>query len=275
MLRYLFAALLVVAIAVGAYVGCGPRMAVAGKKVLAEIDKVLGKLNVQLEKVEQAHAELTKETETMREKQIEAKYKLDKLTAEKKELEGKVASYKKDLRRLKEYMNQASESGKVTTEAGKEVSLEKLQTLAQATIKQLKSTQTVLDTRVKTLTDAYSKSLAVLKNNVDVSKKQLKKLDDQIEEIKAKKSALDAMKEASTIAGSEESISDKFNDLTKDVDDLLTEVDVKIAVETEKVDERMATEAADVTLDEILGSAESTTDELNSEIDALLGGGDK
>ena len=111
-----------------------------------------------------------------------------------------------------------------------------------------------------------------MKSNVDVSEKQLKKLDDQIEEIKAKKSALDAMKEASTIAGSEASISDKFDDLTKDVDNLLTEVDVKIAVETEKVDDRMATEGSDVTLDEILGSPESTTDDLTAEIDAILGG---
>ena len=47
---------------------------------------------------------------------------------------------------------------------------------------------------------------------------------------------------------------------------------MKIAVETEKVDDRMATEGSDVTLDEILGSPESTTDDLTAEIDAILGG---
>ncbi|QEG22764.1 coiled-coil domain-containing protein [Mariniblastus fucicola] len=270
MLRYLFAGLLLVAIVVGAYVGCGPRMAVAGKKMLDQIDGVLGKLNVQLEKVEQAHAKLTKETEAMREKRIGAQYKLERLQEQKKDLEENIASYKKDLGRLRDYMKEASESGTVTIN-DKEHSVETLEALAQSTLKKLKSAQTTLDTRIKTLTDAYSKSLAVLKSNVDVSKQQLKKLDDQIEEIKAKKSALDAMKEASTIAGTEASISDKFNDLTKDVDDLLTEVDVKIAVESEKVDERLAQSDSDVTLDEILGD-DSSADDTISEIDAILGG---
>ncbi len=270
MLRYLFAGLLIVAIVVGAYVGCGPRMAVAGKKMLDQIDGVLGKLNVQLEKVEQAHAKLSTETEAMHEKRITAQYKLEKLQAEGANLESKVASYKKDLGRLGDLIREGATDGKVTTN-GKEVSVETLKALAQSTLKKLKATQTKLDTRIKTLTDAYTKSLVVLKNNEEVSKTQLKKLDDQIEEIKAKKSALDAMKEASTIAGSEASISDKFNDLTKDVDNLLTEVDVKIAVETEKVDERMANADSDVSLDEILGS-DSSTDDTLSEIDAILGG---
>ncbi len=271
MLRYLFAGLLIVAIVVGAYVGCGPRMAVAGKKILGQIDDVLGKLNVQLEKVEQTHAKLSQETESMHEKRITAQYKLEKLKAERVELDNKVATCKTDLGRLKGLLTEASESGTVTTN-GKEVSVDRLKSLAQLTLKRLKAAQTEIDTRNKTLTDAYSKSLAVLKNNEEVSKQQLKKLDDQIEEIKAKKSALDAMKEASTIVGSEASISDKFNDLTKDVDDLLTEVDVKIAVETDKVDERMANAESDITLDEILGGSDSSADDTISEIDAVLGG---
>lgn len=274
MLRYLFAGLLIVAIVVGAYVGCGPRAAVAGKKVLDQIDGVLGKLNVKLEQVEQAHAKLTSDTEGMRERLIRTKYQVEKLQAEQGMLEGKVASYKKDLGRLRDFMKtaSASESGKVTTDAGKEVSVDTLEAVAQSTMKRLKAAQTTLDTRVKTLSDAYAKSLAVLQNNVDVSQTQLKKLDNQIDEIKAKKSALDAMKEASTIVGTEASISDKFDDLTKNVDELLMEVDVKMAVETEKVDERMASSESDVSLDDVLGASSSSTDETLSEIDAILGG---
>ena len=268
MLRYLFVVLLLVTVAGAAYVGCGPRAAVAGKKVLAEIDKVLGKLNVQLEKVEQAHSQLSKDTENMRKEQIRAQVNLDRFTESKTGLEAKVASYKKDLGRLNDFMNDAKSTGTVEIN-GNQVSADKLEILAQSTIKKLKATQRELD-RNNTLSDAWSKSLVVLKNNFKTSESQLTKLDDQIEEIKAKKSALDTMKEASTIAGNEASISDKFSDLTADVDDLLTEVNIEMLVETEKVEERMASQEADVSLDEILGS-DSTTDATQAEIDAILG----
>ena len=270
MSRFLFAALLVVAIAVGSYVGCGPRMAVAGKKVLDQIDSVLGKLNVQLEKVEQAHAELAEKTASMRKERIKAQVNVDKFANEKTELDAKISSYKGDLGRLRDLMKEASASGSVMVK-DKEITVGKLEILAQSTIKKMKAAERAL-VRNKTLSDAWSKSLAVLVNNADISQKQLKKLDDQIDEIKAKKSALDAMKEASAITGSEASISDKFNDLTKDVDNLLTEVDIEMLTEAEKVEERMLTQESDVSLDDIIG-ADSSTDDTLSEIDAILGGG--
>lgn len=270
MFRYLFVGLLLVAVVVGAYVGCGPRAAVAGKKVLDQIDAVLGKLNVQLEKVEQAHASLTTETENMREKRIAAEVRLGKLEEEREELEAKVVSYKRDLTRLREYLKAASDSGTADVN-GKKVDKETLTTLSNSTVKKLKAAQSVIDNRNKTLTEAYRKSLSVLKNNETISKKQLIKLDDQIAEIKAKKSALDAMKEASSITGAESSISDKFDALTKDVDELLTTVDIKLETEESKVDERMAKEAEDLSIDDILGE-DSDVDNALSEIDAILGG---
>ena len=270
MLRYLSAGLLVVAIVVGAQVGCGPRMAVAGKKVLDQIDKVLGKLNVQLEKVEQAHAELSEKTASMRKERFRAQANVAKLTDEKKDLDGKIDSYKADLVRLRDLMKDASAASGTVEVNGKEIAEGKLEILAQSTIKKMKAAERAL-IRNKTLSDAWSKSLSVLVSNADVSEKQLKKLDDQIDEIKAKKSALDAMKEASSITGSEASISDKFNDLTKDVDNLLTEVDIEMLDEAAKVEERMLNEESDVSLDDILG-ADASTDATLSEIDAILGG---
>ena len=273
MFRYLFLVLLMVAVIVGAYVGCGPRAAVAGKKVLDQIDAVLGKLNVQLEKVEQAHEELASETEKMREKRISAEVRLGKLQEEKVELEAKVSSYKNDLSRLRDLLKEASASDAGTVMVnGKERDKETLTTLSSEVVKRLKAAQSVIDNRNKTLTEAYSKSLSVLKNNEQISKKQLAKLDDQIAEIKAKKSALDAMREASSITGAEASISDKFDALTKDVDELLTTVEIKLETEEAKVDERMAKEAESISIDEILGE-ESNVDSTLSEIDAILGDG--
>ena len=60
-------------------IGCGPRAQVAADKIVAQIDKVLGELNVKLKKVENAYAELQTSTEGMREKRIDAKVRLEKL----------------------------------------------------------------------------------------------------------------------------------------------------------------------------------------------------
>ncbi|MDB4539805.1 hypothetical protein N9231_05235, partial [Saprospiraceae bacterium] len=91
-----------------------------------------------------------------------------------------------------------------------------------------------------------------------------------------KKSALDAMKEAATIAGPGASISDKFNELTADVDELLVNIDTELKIEETKIDERIAEVQTDnlVTLEELLDDKTDISSTM-SEIDKLLGeGGD-
>ena len=269
MLRNLMVIALLLAVCVVAYVGCGPRARVAGKKVLDQIDSMLGKLNVQQEKIESAYADLTKQTEGLREKRIEAEVRLNRLEEKKVDMEVSLASKKEKLVKLRDLLTEAGDEGEIEVN-GNKVQVGELKVLAEQLMKEMKMINSQLSNGNKTLVDAWTKNLSILKNNEVTSKAQLKTLGDQIVEIRAKKSALDAMKEASMIEGAEVSISDRFNELSKDVDDLMTEVDVKMQTETEKVDERMADAATvDVRLEDILEDKSDVSSTL-SDIDKLL-----
>ena len=86
MLRYLIAGLFILATVVIAYVGCGPRAQVAGKKMLDQIDGILGKLDVQLAKVESAYTKVKEDTAKLREERIRAQVNLDSLNKKRDEL---------------------------------------------------------------------------------------------------------------------------------------------------------------------------------------------
>ena len=80
------------------------------------------------------------------------------------------------------------------------------------------------------------------------------------------------MKEASSIVAPGVSLSDKFDELTSDVDDLLLDVDVQLETEMEKIDERAAkVNAPTESLDELLNNKTDTSSTM-SDIDALLDG---
>jgi hypothetical protein len=153
---------------------------------------------------------------------------------------------------------------------GKEISIEQLKSLADGIVKQIKLLK---DQVVKNdvIAAAWAKNLEILKKNDDTSKAQLAKLENQLDQIRSKKSALDAMKEAATIAGPGASISDKFNELTADVDELLVNIDTEWAIEEAKLDERIADVQADslVTLEELLDDKTDISTTM-SEIDKLL-----
>jgi uncharacterized membrane protein YczE len=69
-MKYLLLGLLMVGLVVGLYVGCGPRALVAKDKVIKEIDKVLGELNVKRKKVAMAYDKVENAYQGMREKRI-------------------------------------------------------------------------------------------------------------------------------------------------------------------------------------------------------------
>jgi chromosome segregation ATPase len=269
MSRFLGLCLLVVAIAIGAYVGCGPRMGVAKDKVIAKIDEMLGKLDVKLKKVEMAYADVESSTEGLRESRIKARLNLEKLQADAKKLEDEKAKLLAELTKVFPLLKAAQESGS-TEYNGKVIPLDKLNDFAVIKKNRLKSINDQLDNSIKTLTNAYAKNLEAIKKNEDTSKSQLAQLTNQIDEIKSKKSALDAMKEASSIVAPGVSLSDKFEELTKDVDDLLVDVDVQMQTEMEKIDERAAElETSTTSLEELLNDKTDASGTL-SDIEAML-----
>ena len=274
MLRFLFAGLLIVAIAVGAYVGCGPRAQVAGQKILKKIDSILGELDVQLKKVENKKNQLTEQTEGIKRKLYVTEARLEQMQGAQNTRQADAASLTSDLQQLKDYLGQAKDSASGEVEIkGQKVSKERLIGWATDKAKALKRIKSSVASKGK-LISVYEKNLALYKSQVSVSQDSLKKLNDQIDEIKVKKEALDDTRRATLLDGKTVSINDEFKDLTKEVDDLLVNVDASLKMENDKLEERISeaeAAAGSATLDELLDD-KSDVDKAMSEIDALLGG---
>lgn len=265
--------ILVAFVCVGLYIGCGPRAGVAKDAAIKKIDELLGPLNVKQKEVEMAYADVKKASAGLRDKRIEAQVRLKSLN-EKQEVY--VSDQKKlmsDLAKLKQMLSDAESTGSIERN-GKEISIEQLKSLADGIVKQIK----LLKDKTKNndvISAAWAKNLEILKKNDETSKAQLAQLENQLDQIRSKKSALDAMKEAATIAGPGASISDKFNELTADVDELLVNIDTELKIEETKIDERIAEVQTDnlVTLEELLDDKTDISSTM-SEIDKLLEEGD-
>ena len=273
MSKYVIVGFVLVAIGVATYIGCDgakARVGVAQDKAIARIDELLGPLNVQQKKVEQAYEELEGHTAQLREKRIEAEVRLKAYTVKHDELTAKKEKLLGNLTKLKGYLNDAADSGSVEV-SGNTVTTEQLKALADEAVKQVKL---VKDQQTKNamISNAWAKNLDLLKKNESTSQTQLAKLDGQLDMIRSKKSALDGMREAATIAGPTESISDKFNDLTEEVEELLINIDTEFKIEEAKLDERIAELSEDVTLnvEELLGGDKTDVSGTLSDIDKLL-----
>jgi len=273
MSKFMLLGFLVVAVAVGTYVGCdgaGARVGVAKDAAIKKIDELLGPLNVKQKEVENAYNQLKSASSGLREKRIEAQVRLKSLTEKKAGFESQKEKLKGDLGKLKQMLSDAEATGSITR-GDKEIPIEQLKSLADGTIKKLMMLNDQV-TKNEVIAGAWAKNLELLKKNDDTSETQLKKLGDQLDQIRSKKSALDAMKEAATIAGPGASISDKFNDLTADVDELLVNLDTEWEVEKLKIDERIAEVEADssVSLEDLLDDKTDVSTTMD-EIDKLLG----
>ena len=274
MSKYLLLGLLVVAVAIGTYVGCDgakARVGVAKNAALKEIDKLLGEINVKQEKVENAYDELKAASAGLREKRIEAQVRLKSLKKKQDSFASQNDKLMSDLKKLKEMLGDAESTGSITR-GDKEISKEQLKSLADGTIKKIKMLKDQV-AKNDVITGAWTKNLELLKKNDDTSSKQLKTLRDQLDQIRSKKSALDGMKEAASITGPGESISDKFNDLTAEVDELLVNLDTEWEIEEIKIADRTAEADSEssLSLEELLDD-ETDVSSTMSEIDRILEG---
>ena len=272
MSKYLILGILVLGVAVTAYIGCdgaGARVGVAKDAAIKKIDDLLGPLNVKQKEVENAYAELKEATAGLRDKRIEAQVRLKALTNKKAEMDTEKAKLLGDLKKLKQYLSDAESTGSITIDE-KEIPIDQLKSLADNTIKKMAS----LKDRVAKndiIATAWAKNLDLLKKNDDTSSAQLAKLESQLDQIRSKKSALDAMKEAATIAGPGASISDKFNELTDSVDELLVNLDTEWEIEKVKLDDRIAEVESEssLSLDDLLNDKTDISTTMG-ELDKIL-----
>ena len=275
MTKYVVVGVLIVGVALVSYMGCDgakARLGVAGDKALKKIDDMIGELDIRQKEVQNAFEEVKEMTDNTRAKRIEAEVLLEQKQEKQNALKTREDELKASLREVRTLLSKAKESGSIERD-GEPISIEKLTAFAESGVKKLKTVQTEL-ANLKTISGVLANNLKALKKQEDQSVAQLERLSNQLMEINAKKDTLDVMKDSPALVGTDESINDKFKELSESVDELMVDIDTAWKLEEIKLDERVAEmddESFDI--DELLGD-KSNVDSTLSDIDALLGDSD-
>jgi chromosome segregation ATPase len=248
--------------------GCGARAEVAKDKVLAQLDKVLGELNVKEKQIDIKRRELTGEMQVVREKKFNAAVRLELLTKKQDSSKQELEKLKQGLARVQPKMEEAKVNGKIELN-GREVTADELNRMATDLINRVKSKESELGSQ-KTSIDALKRSADFLASQEKAAADMLGKLDLKISEIKDKKIAIDAVKSATSMVGNDTSINDKINSLSKEIDNMFVDVETAMRVEEAKLNEL---QNQTMSADELLTETGSDLDATMSEIDAILGKG--
>lgn len=271
MLRYLFVGLLLAAIVIGSYVGCGPQLKVAGQKAIDKINELLGEIDVKLAEIESQKASLESGVRKATEARVSSKFHLENLGEKKAAQEAKKAKNLAEVKRLVALIEKAGSEDEVANDAGRMVTKEALQLALKERLQKGKAINANLNGAILPLLETYEKNMAIHTKNEKVSRAQLAKIETKIAQLKAEKERLDTMKQTKVLLGNGESISDSFDKLEKSVDDLLVEVKTQNEIAEESVDRRAAAMDEDTSLDELLGSTTDEDDSLLSDAKEFLG----
>jgi chromosome segregation ATPase len=211
------------------------RMNVAGKNVVATVDKLLGELNVKQESINQKMAVLKEQTEAIRKAKHEANVRSELMGGEVTSAKEKLAALDENIKRLLPYLKDGKDkvqiNGKTYSKQEVKSTVDSLLGDRESLAKQLKAREDAKATLDKVASDLQSKQ--------DVANERLSKLKMSLDEIASKRLALDALKKASDLSavGGVETAAQKFDDTEKAVKDLLTSVDAELRAENERFDE--------------------------------------
>lgn len=240
MAKYAFIGAIVLGAAILISNGCGgvsDRVSVVADKALKEIDKLIGDLDVQRKKVERQYNEVQEATRNVGEEHVRFEVKYKRAVANQEKLASDKASVMKNLKKLKELLGEAEESGTVTRN-DREITKAELSTMATEQLQKLKN--------INAQSKQSETTVALLKKNVDslakqkqVSKGQIDKLNGLIEKIDGQIETLKAQRVAESIVSPSKDINTGFDELQASVDKLSEDLEVQIAVTDEKLEQRL------------------------------------
>ena len=238
------------------------RVEVAKDKILAQVDSLLGEIDVKQKAVELAIKNLDGGIDKLKKGKIEARVRVVKVGDQVTELDQKIAEADKALGRLRDYLKEEKDveiSGKTFTPA-------QLKEMADKTLSARKSLSTQVEAlrQSKVRMENVASSLEVREKE---SAQKIAVLKRQLEEIEAKAVALKSIQEASRISGTDTSVD--FASVEKDVRNLSTKVDVELAYHDEKWKDTAA--ANDKAVLESVINDTSTSGDTLSEIEKILG----
>lgn len=278
MTKFAIGLVLLLAVGVVAYstVGCDvdgakARFDVATQKAIDEIDSMLGEWDVKRQKVVNAYDRVQEQTIKVREERVKFDVRHKRALKKQEKLQDEKAKVISNLEKLKKLLGDVPEGAKEVERNGKNISVAKLNALAQEQVGSLELLREQMK-QVKLEVGVLKKNLDVLTKQQDTSQTQLAQLKSKIKEIDTKVDTLKSMKSAQTI-GSTKSINDEFNSLTEGVDTLIGELDEEMAVQEGKLDQRIADMEMELgissDIDDILNDDDDVSSTL-SDIDKAL-----
>ncbi len=242
--------------------GCGARTEVAKDKLLAQVDSLLGEVEVKRKSVEIKMREFSDGIDRLKKGKIEAKVRVANMDEQITALDQRIGDADKTLGRLRDYLK----DGKDVEISGKTFTPGQLKDMADKTIAARKS----LNTEVEALRKS-EKRLDAVATNLESREREaadrIATLKGQLDEIDAKAVSLKSIKEASQLSGNDAAAD--FPAVEKDIRDLSTKVDVELAYHDEKL--KGTTTDDDKSVLESVLKQTSTADDTLAEIDNVLG----
>ena len=242
-------------------VGCDARTEVAKDKVLAQVDHLLGEINVEKKKAEIGVRQMEAGLDEIKRGKLEAKVRCAQYAERLADVEGKVASADKTLVRLRDHLKADTE----VSLNGKTFKPQDLKDMADKTITARKKLGVEADA-LRGSKKRFEAVAASLEQREQDGRDRLKSLKHTLDEMDAKSAALRSMQEAARIGGGTQTLD--FEAVEKQVRGLSARLDTELAFHDEKWKEQNA--APERSLDAIVRDT-STAGDTVSEIDRLIG----
>jgi chromosome segregation ATPase len=241
--------------------GCGARTEVAKEKILGQVDKLLGAIDVKKKEAQMAVQGMEAGIDKIKMGKIESRMRLTQVTDNLTAVKAKIGQADKALGRLREGLK--NEKGVVFNE--KTYSPTELKGMAD----QIVAARKKLGIEAEGLTSIQKRLtgiVAVLEQREQDGRERPAKVKQSLDEIEAKAVALRSIQEAASLSGDPE-VAD-FTAVEKQVRDLSGKIDVELAFNDEKAREQSAESKS---LESIVRETSTASDTV-SEIDKILGG---
>jgi chromosome segregation ATPase len=246
--------------------GCNAQRQVAQDKIMERINNWLGDLDVKRKEISNEITKLEAAIENVRQQRVQSEVQLEQYQA-------KIEPVKKQIDRIKQALAMFQPHIKAIEDVqinNRTFSPAEIQENVNTLIEEYESLNRQLggyEVSIK----AFEQSHELLARQENSAKGSMKLLKEKLDEIDVKKEALESMRSAQTIVGEGGSISDEFEKLEKQINDLFVEVEAGMRVESEKIAERERDLASSTTaVDEILDEME-TKDATAARLEEILG----
>ena len=263
----------VVVMAVGIYMatsgGCKAQSQVASDKLMEKINNWLGDLDVKRKEISNNISKLETAVENVRQQKVQAEVQLEEYQKKIDPIKSRIARIRDGLVAFQPYV-QAEEDVEIN---GKTYTPEQVRESVNTLADEYEALNRKLGGYEQSV-KAFQQSYDLLARQQSSANENMKRLKEKLEEIDAKKEALDSMKTAQTILGEGGTISDDFTELETQINDLFVEVEAGMRVESEKIAERerdLNSSASGV--DEVLNDLQSV-DATAARLDEILGSDD-